>query len=333
MWLDRAFALAERGRRTVSPNPLVGCVLVRDEEVVGEGWHARAGGPHAEIAALEQAGDRAAGSTAYVTLEPCAHTGRTGPCTDALIAAGVARVVAALADPNPLAAGGAKRLRSHGIAVELDADAGPARRQNEVFLHGLRHARPFVVWKAAASLDGRIAAADGTSQWLTGEEARVRVHALRAEVDAVLVGSGTVLADDPALTVRLPGYDGRQPLRVVLDRRGRVPGTAQVNDAAAETLVLDTPDPAAALKELWARDVRSVLLEGGGTLAAAFLAAGLIDKVVLHLAPLLIGATGMPVLTGELAGTLTQAPRLHLDRVTRLGPDVELVLYPDQEPA
>lgn len=327
-WLARAFALAERGRRTASPNPLVGCVLVRDGAVVGEGWHERAGGPHAEVVALRAAGADAAGATAYVTLEPCAHAGRTGPCADALIAAGIFKVVAALADPNPLASGGAQRLRGAGVDVVLDADPATARRQNAVFLHGLRHARPFVIWKAAISLDGRIAAADGTSQWITGPEARAGAHDLRAEVDAVLVGSGTVLADDPALTARPGTAAERQPLRVVLDRRHRVPATARVHDGAAPTLILADPDPASVLTRLWDRDVRSVLLEGGGTVAGAFLAAGLVDRLILHVAPLLLGADATPVIAAALAPTLTAAPRLEVDSVRMLGGDVELVCTP-----
>ena len=235
-WMRRALDLAERGRWTVSPNPLVGCVLVRDGEVVGEGWHERAGQAHAEVRALDQAGDRARGADVYVTLEPCAHQGRTGPCSAALLRAGVARVFVALADPNPLAAGGGEALRAAGIAVEVGLGQDEARRQNEVFLHALATGRPLVVVKAAVSLDGRIAAADGTSRWLTGEAARQRVHRLRAEVDAVVVGSGTVLADDPALTCRLEGAP--QPLRVVLDGRGRTPPDASLLDAAAPTLVL-----------------------------------------------------------------------------------------------
>lgn len=330
-WLARAFVLAERGRRTVSPNPLVGCVLVRDGTVVGEGWHSRAGGPHAEAVALEAAGAEAAGATAYVTLEPCTHTGRTGPCSGALIAAGVRRVVSALADPNPLAAGGAQRLRDAGVDVVLDADPATARRQNTVFLHGLRHGRPFVIWKAATSLDGRIAAPDGTSQWITSPESRARVHDLRAEADAVLVGSGTVLADDPALTARPTTPAERQPLRVVLDRRGRVPADARVHDGAAPTLVLADPDPASALKRLWDRDVRSVLVEGGGTVAGAFLAAGLIDRVILHVAPLLLGADATPVLAAAVAPTLAAAPRLEVDSVRLLGGDIELVCTPIRE--
>jgi diaminohydroxyphosphoribosylaminopyrimidine deaminase / 5-amino-6-(5-phosphoribosylamino)uracil reductase len=235
-WMRRALELAERGRWTVSPNPLVGCVLVRDGEVVGEGWHFRAGGPHAEVAALEAAGELAAGATAYVTLEPCGHAGRTGPCTQALLAAGVSRVVAAIPDPHPEAGGGAAMLRADGVRVDVGVLAEEARRQNAVFLHGVAAGRPYVTLKLAVSLDGRIAAADGTSRWLTGPQARRHAHALRAEADAVAVGSGTVLADDPLLTVRLDGYAGPQPLRVVLDRRVRTRPSHRVHEASAPTL-------------------------------------------------------------------------------------------------
>ena len=321
--MRRALALAERGRFTVSPNPLVGCVLVRDGEAVGEGWHERAGGPHAEVAALRAAGSCAEGATAYVTLEPCAHTGRTGPCTDALVEAGVTRVVAAVADPHPLALGGAARLRAAGVDVRTGVCEGEARRQNEVFFRGVTTGRPFVVLKLATSLDGRIAAADGTSQWLTGPATRLRAHTLRAEADAVVIGSGTALADDPQLTVRLPGYDGPQPLRVVLDRRGRVPRDARAG------LILDEPDPKAVLAALWERGIRSVLVEGGAQVGGAFVAARLVDKIVVHVAPVRLGGDGLPALVGDGVRTLRGAPRLRLDGVERIGADVMLTLYPE----
>jgi len=325
-WMRRALALAERGRGTTSPNPLVGCVVVRGREVVGEGWHVRAGEAHAEVIALSEAGESAAGATAYVTLEPCDHTGRTGPCTAALLDSGVSRVVIGLGEPNPEAQGGANRLRSRGIEVDVGVCAEEAARQNEVFLHGLAHARPFVVLKAATSIDGRIAAPDGTSRWLTGEAARAHAHALRAEVDAVLVGSGTVLADDPQLTVRLPGYEGPQPLRVVLDRRGRVPASARMLDDTAPSLVVAT-DPAQACKELWDRDVRSLLVEGGASVASSFLAEGLVDKLVVHLAPLLLGPQARPVVDHGPV-TLPDAQRWRLSGVEQADDDVILTYHP-----
>lgn len=324
--MRRALALAEHGRGTVSPNPLVGCVIVRDGVAVGEGFHARAGEAHAEIAALGEAGRHAAGSTVYVTLEPCAHRGRTGPCTNALLDAGVRRVVAALAEPNAEAAGGAEQLRAAGIDVDVGVCADAAARQNEVFVHSVTRGRPFVIAKAAVSLDGRIAAADGTSQWLTGEATRGRAHALRAEVDAVLVGSGTVLADDPSLTVRGVDYRGSPPLRVVVDRRGRVAPAARMLDDRAPSLVLAT-DVAGTLAELWQRQVRSVLLEGGATLLSAFLTAGCVDKLVLHTAPVLLGAAGRPVVEDGPA-TLDDAARWCLDTLERVGDDVIAVYYP-----
>lgn len=325
-WMRRALTQAERGRGATSPNPLVGCVIVRNREVVGEGFHAGAGEPHAEIVALREAGDRAAGGTVYVTLEPCDHTGRTGPCTAALLDAGVNRIVAALADPHPEAGGGAERLRSRGIDVEIGVCAADAARQNEVFLHGLAQDRPFVVLKVATSIDGRVAAADGTSRWLTGDDARTHAHELRAEVDAVLVGSGTVLADDPQLTVRLPGYEGPQPLRVVLDRRGRVPPHARLLDDEAPSLVLST-GVVETCKELWGRGIHSLLVEGGPQVASAFLAAGLVDRLVVHVAPLLLGPHAAPL--AEIGpATLADADRWHLAGTEPVGDDVVLTYYP-----
>jgi diaminohydroxyphosphoribosylaminopyrimidine deaminase/5-amino-6-(5-phosphoribosylamino)uracil reductase len=305
-------------------------VLAAGGAVVGEGATAPPGGPHAEIRALEQAGAAARGGTVVVTLEPCAHTGRTGPCADALIAAGVARVVVAVPEPTELAGGGADRLRAAGVDVVLGAEQEQAEAGALAgWLTGIREHRPFVIWKVAATLDGRVAAADGSSRWITGETARAAVHELRAGCDAVVVGSGTVLADDPQLTVR--DAEGRtvprQPLRVVADRGGRVPATARVLDDAAPTYVSRAPEPAGLLAELFERDVRRVLLEGGPTLAAAFLRAGLVDEVLVHLAPTLLGAG--PALVGDLGiTTITGALDLALAEVTRLGGDVALRLRP-----
>jgi diaminohydroxyphosphoribosylaminopyrimidine deaminase / 5-amino-6-(5-phosphoribosylamino)uracil reductase len=330
--MRRALELAARGLGTTSPNPVVGCVVLgADGRVAGEGWHAYAGGPHAEIIALADAGARARGGTAVVTLEPCSHAGRTGACTEALLAAGVSRVVYAVADPNPPAAGGAGVLRAHGIDVEGGLFAAAGERVNEAWLHGVRRGRPFVIWKYAASLDGQVAAADGSSRWITGEPARHDVHRLRAEVDAIAVGVGTVVSDDPQLTVRPPApapRPGRQPLRVVFDRSGRTPAGARVRDGAAETLITPEP-PAAVLGRLYERGVVSVLLEGGPTLAGAFWAAGLIDKVIGYVAAVLLGSGRYPAIGAAGIDTIAAAPRLRLDDVTRFGDDVRLTCYPE----
>jgi diaminohydroxyphosphoribosylaminopyrimidine deaminase / 5-amino-6-(5-phosphoribosylamino)uracil reductase len=314
-----------------SPNPPVGAVvLAADGTVAGEGATAPPGGPHAEVSALAAAGDRARGGTAVVTLEPCAHTGRTGPCADALLAAGIARVVVAVPEPTQLAGGGAAWLRAAGVDVVL----GVEQRETEEgalasWLTGVREGRPRVVWKVAATLDGRVAAADGSSRWITGPEARAAVHRLRAGCDAVVVGSGTAVTDDPQLTVRdADGRDAdRQPLRVVVDRRGRLPRDARVLDDAAPTLVSTAAGPRELLAELFARHVRRVLLEGGPTLAAAFLREGLVDEVVAHLAPKLLGAG--PSLVGDLGiSAIADALSLDVVGVTLLGRDVQITLRP-----
>ncbi len=329
--MRRAIELAARGLGTVSPNPVVGCVVLdASGEIAGEGWHVFAGGPHAEVVALDQAGARARGGTAVVTLEPCSHTGRTGACTSALLTAGISRVVYAVDDPNPLAQGGAELLRGAGVDVEGGLLRAEAERVNEAWLHAVRRGRPFVIWKYGASLDGQIAAADGTSRWITGEDARRDSHKLRARVDAILVGVGTVLADDPLLTVRpeppepLPK---RQPIRVVFDRSGRTPAGAKICDDSAETII--TADaPGKALAGLRARGVVSVLLEGGPTLAGAFWDDGLIDKVVGYVSPVLLGSGRYPALRSAAIQTITAAPRLTLEDVTRIGADVRLTSYP-----
>lgn len=346
--MRRAVQLAALGLGSTSPNPVVGCVIVNASgETVGEGYHQRAGGPHAEVHALRAAGEQARGATALVTLEPCNHTGRTGPCAQALIDAGIARVVYAVSDPNPDATGGAQRLRTAGVDVEAGLLEDEAAAGNAAWLTSVRLGRPHITWKYAATLDGRIAAADGTSRWITSAEARADVHRLRAECDAVVVGSGTQRADDPHLAVR--GIEGAvQPLRVVVDTNGTAvaPG-ARVLDDAAPTLVavaenvtaeseaetvripradggLDIP---ALLDELHARGVRSVLLEGGPTLAGAFVAAGAVDRVVAYLAPVLLGA-GPAALTGGGITTITEALRLDVSETVRIGPDLRVTATP-----
>ncbi|GGM05227.1 bifunctional diaminohydroxyphosphoribosylaminopyrimidine deaminase/5-amino-6-(5-phosphoribosylamino)uracil reductase RibD [Nakamurella endophytica] len=338
--LLRAVDLAARGAGTVLPNPVVGCVIVDDAGVtVGEGWHERAGGPHAEVVALRAAGARAAGATAVVTLEPCNHTGRTGPCSQALLAAGVRRVVVAVRDPWPTAAGGTEALRAAGVDVRvLGPDDEPhlvdrAEDVNRVWLAATRLRRPFVTFKAGMTADGRVAAPDGTSRWITSVPARTDVHRLRAEVDTMLVGVGTVLADDPQLTARDPDgtVTGRQPLRVVVDSHGRTPPTARVRDGAAETVVAtaaEFPGPGgvdlgALLAELYRRGRRHVLLEGGPRLVASMVDGGLVDEVLLYVAPLLLGA-GRTVVEGTAVHTLGEAHRLELCTVDRVGADVRL---------
>jgi diaminohydroxyphosphoribosylaminopyrimidine deaminase/5-amino-6-(5-phosphoribosylamino)uracil reductase len=328
--MHRALALGETVRGRTSPNPAVGAVILDPAgDLLGEGATAPAGGPHAEIAALRTAGTAARGATAVVSLEPCAHTGRTGPCTDALLAAGIARVVYAVDDPNPEAAGGAAVLRAAGVDVvggvaADDAAAGALRP----WLHAMRTGRPFVTWKFAATLDGRVAAADYTSQWISSAASRADAHRLRGIVDAIVVGSGTVLADDPHLTTREGNrLADHQPLRVVLDRRHRIPDDARVLDDAAETVVLDTAVPQFALKALYDRGVRHVLLEGGPTLAGAFVEARCVDEVVAYLAPMLLGA-GPAALGDAGIGTLADAAMLDVESVSRVGDDVKLVARP-----
>jgi diaminohydroxyphosphoribosylaminopyrimidine deaminase/5-amino-6-(5-phosphoribosylamino)uracil reductase len=329
---------AELGRTVAgrtSPNPPVAAVVLDVEgRIVGEGVTQPHGHEHAEVMALRAAGTATIGATAVVTLEPCNHTGRTGPCTQALIEAGIVRVIYAADDPNPIAAGGAQRLREAGLQVLGGVEvAEVARAALGPWLLSVAQARPFVTWKYAATLDGRAAAADGSSRWITNAVSRADVHALRDVVDAIVVGSGTVLADDPQLTVRTTAPDGterlssRQPLRVLMDRRHRVPDQSRIFDDAAETVVLDTAVPRFALKALFDRGVRHVLLEGGPTLAGAFLEAGLIDEVVAYLAPKLLGA-GPSVLEDAGITTISRAVSLEVLDVARLGDDVKITARP-----
>jgi diaminohydroxyphosphoribosylaminopyrimidine deaminase/5-amino-6-(5-phosphoribosylamino)uracil reductase len=330
--MRRALALAAAVTPDPAPNPRVGAVVLDAVgTLVGEGAHERAGGPHAEVIALAAAGDRARGGTIVVTLEPCAHTGRTGPCTEAVISAGITRVVIAQTDPNPVAAGGIDRLRAAGLDVTVGVladEAADLTRAWVVALQSPHPPRPHVVWKVAATLDGRVAAVDGTSRWITGPQARDEVHALRAEVDAIIIGTGTALVDDPHLTARRP--DGtlheRQPLRVIVGTRD-LPPPARVLDDTAPTLHLRTHDPREVLTELRARGVRRVLLEGGPTLAAAFLRAHLIDQIRWYAAPLLLG-DGFAALSDVGATTLAAGVRLVVDDVRVVGADVCIEAHP-----
>ena len=329
--LRRALEIAADDAVPLGPNPRVGCVLLSPGGgVLAEGHHRGAGTAHAEADALARASAPLTGATAVVTLEPCTHVGRTGPCAEALIDAGVSRVVIARRDPNPVAAGGVDRLRSAGVDVELDVPeelATAAQRLNRGWEHGVRHQRPLVTAKLALTLDGRAAAADGTSRWITGEIARAEVHELRATSDVVLVGSGTARADRPTLTARREdgGLHPRQPLRAVMGT-GRFPALS-TPEGSGEAITLATHDPSVALEDLHARGRRHVLLEGGPTLTAAFLRAGCVDELIVHLAPTLLGA-GSPGL-GDL-GITTIADRLDLDlvEVTPLPPDLRLTLRP-----
>lgn len=335
--MRRALALAATPGVPLGPNPRVGCVLLGpDGEEVAEGFHRGAGSPHAEVDALREAGEAARGATAVVTLEPCNHTGRTGPCAEALLAAGVRRVVFAQSDTNPAAAGGAETLRAAGVEVEGGLLADEARALNRAWTFAVEHGRPFVTWKFATTLDGRSAAADGTSRWVSSRAARLDTHRLRGLCDTMLVGTSTVAVDDPALTVRdetdqpLP----RQPLRAVMGLRDLDAGR-RVLDGSAETVLLRTRDPHEALATLFARDRQHVFLEGGPTLAAAFLAAGLVDEVVAYVAPMLLGAGRSAV--GDLGiTTIADARHLHLVSAAVVGTGVDanvrLTLRPSVEP-
>ena len=337
--MTRALALAVTPGVPLGPNPRVGCVLLDDAgATVAEGYHRGAGSLHAEADALVHAGERARGTTAVVTLEPCAHTGRTGPCAIALRDAGVRRVVFAQADPNPVAAGGAALLREGGVEVEQGLMVDEARAVNRVWTFAVEHGRPFVTWKFATTLDGRSAAADGTSRWVSGRAARLDTHRLRALCDVMLVGANTVDVDDPQLTVRdeddRPLPRERQPLRVVMGERD-LAATKRVFDDQAETLHLRTRDPETALKTLFARDRQHVFLEGGPTLAAAFLRAGLVDEIVTYVAPMLLGA-GRSAVADLGITTIADAFRPVVTDVTVLDgldgeqPNVRLTMQPGE---
>jgi diaminohydroxyphosphoribosylaminopyrimidine deaminase/5-amino-6-(5-phosphoribosylamino)uracil reductase len=333
--MRRALELAALG--PLGPNPRVGCVLLAaDGRVVAEGHHRGAGTAHAEADALDHAGPAARGATAVVTLEPCNHTGRTGPCAQRLIEAGVRRVVFAQADPNPVAAGGAATLRAAGIDVESGVLAAESRALNQVWSFALEHQRPHVTWKFAASLDGRSAAADGTSRWVSSTAARRDTHLLRAQCDTMLVGTNTVAVDDPLLTVR-DAEDrplAHQPLRAVMGLRS-LDANRRIFDDSAATVLLRTHDPREALGMLWERERRHVFLEGGPTLAAAFLRAGLVDRIVAYVAPMLLGAGRAAVADLGIA-TIGEALRPQVVDVTVLEPapgeepNVRLTLVPKE---
>lgn len=345
--MARAIQLARRGMYTTDPNPRVGCVIASDGRILGEGWHERAGSPHAEIHALDAAGPAARGATAYVTLEPCCHHGRTPPCTDALIRSGVNRVVAAMRDPNPQVAGqGLEALKRAGVAVEAGLLEAEAELLNPGFLSRMRAARPFVRVKLAVSMDGRTALASGESKWITGEAARRDVQRLRARSAAILTGSGTVLADDPSLNVR--EFDiGRQPLRVIVDSALRTPVGARLlglpgetliatasadmaraealHRAGAEVIVLPASSGAVNLVSLMqtlaAREVNELLVEGGATLCGALLEAGLVDEVILYYAPHLMGAAERGMFATAPLGAMSDRVQLRVVDTRAVGED------------
>lgn len=350
-YMKEALALAARGAGATSPNPMVGCVLVNKNKVVGTGWHEGPGKAHAEVAAIADAGAAAQGAIAYVTLEPCNHTGRTGPCTEALIEADVSEVVYALADSNPVAANGATRLLTAGVKVRGGVCADEARALNRGWIHALEHNRPYVIGKTAMSLDGRIATSNGESKWITGEVSRARAHQLRKFTDAIIVGAETVIADDPALTARI-GDETHHPLRVVLDSTGRTPPGAKAyerigkgalvattkkisrraldayREIGAEPLALsEAPDGRPDLEDLLAalheRGVINILVEGGGAVLGSFFDANLIDELHLFIAPKIIGG-GKPAFGGHGIEQLRDAERFSFAPPEQLGADTLL---------
>lgn len=320
-WMRRAIAISKRG--FTAPNPHVGCVIVRDGVVLGEGFHDLAGGPHAEVAAIRNAKVDLNGATAYVTLEPCNHTGRTGPCAQALLAAGIARVVVAVADPNPRAAGGAETLREAGVEVLVGLLAEEAAGANEQFLFAHRHRRPMITAKAAISLDGRIALPNGQSQWITGEAARRDGHRLRAQCGAVLVGRGTVVADDPRLTVRL-NRRVNQPARIVLDPSHKLTGSEQIFTGEAETMHVTGEIDLPKLATSWfQKGFTGVLVEGGATTVRHFLAEDLVDRLVLYMAPKILGA-GKGWVEDLIRTDLGETTGWRFEGMKRLGEDLRL---------
>lgn len=346
--MARALQLARRGVRTTHPNPRVGCVVTSGGQVAGEGWHEKAGSPHAEILALERAGERARGSTVYLNLEPCCHQGRTPPCTDALIDAGVARVVVAVEDPNPqVGGGGVQMLRAAGVEVDLGLMRDAALALNRGFVSRMQRGRPWVTVKTAASLDGRTATASGHSQWITSEAARADVHRLRAQVSAVMTGSRTAREDNPALTARCAGVT-RQPLRVLVDGTLSVSPRARLFEDNAPVVVAAAVDPAGVaygpnvdvvrfndrnsrvdlarlMAHLGEREVNEVLVEAGESLAGALLKIGLVDEIVLYMAPMLLGSGAMGMFDLPLIENLDDRVDLSIADVRQVGPDLKII--------
>ena len=351
--MARALTLAARGCESAHPNPMVGAVIVNDGEVVGEGWHERTGGPHAEIVALETAAERARGATAYVSLEPCSHHGRTPPCADALVNAGIARVVAAMIDPNPDVAGaGLGRLEAAGLQVQVGLMEARAAELNRGFVRRIREGRPWVTLKVAASLDGATAMASGESQWITGPAARADVQRLRASAGAIMTGVGTVIADDPRLTVRGAKAGAEQPVRVILDSDLRTPVTAEVLKQPGETRIYYCGDPvrddlaengatlvpvrddsrgvriADVLADLGEREINHVLVEAGAILAGSLVAGGWVDELVLYQAPKILGSTTRPLLETPAWRRLDQGLNLDIIDTRTVGDDIRILARP-----
>jgi diaminohydroxyphosphoribosylaminopyrimidine deaminase/5-amino-6-(5-phosphoribosylamino)uracil reductase len=358
VFMQRALTLAQQGKGRTSPNPLVGAVIVNAGKIVGEGYHQEVGGPHAEIHALQSANEKAAGGTLYVNLEPCCHWGRTPPCTDALIQAGIAHVYAAHLDPNPKVAGkGIQQLEQAGIKVTVGLLAEAAEKLNEIYIKYVKTGYPFVILKMAMSLDGKIATSTGESQWITSPASRERTHEIRDEVDAILVGIGTITSDNPALTTRLPHKQGTDATRIVLDSRGRTPTSAKIFNPESEAGVVIAVTPQTSTnniailekagaevivtpaKEGWvcfktfmetlgARGITSVLVEGGGKVNASALASGVVDKAMCFVAPKFIGGNQAPgVLDGEGIARLADAQQLERWTITELGSDILIEGY------
>ncbi|MEL7448790.1 MAG: bifunctional diaminohydroxyphosphoribosylaminopyrimidine deaminase/5-amino-6-(5-phosphoribosylamino)uracil reductase RibD [Pseudomonadota bacterium] len=347
-FMARALRLAGKAEGSAHPNPRVGCVIVADDVIVGEGWHEEAGGPHAEVHALRAAGEKARGARCYVTLEPCSHHGRTPPCANALLSAGLAEVVVAMTDPDPRVSGtGIERLREAGVRVRTGLMADAAAALNRGFVSRNTRGRPWVTAKLAASLDGRTALANGVSQWITGPEARADVHRLRARADAVLTGIGTVLADDPSLTARPDVPVKRQPLRVVLDSHLRTPATARLLGLPGDTLILTTTDGvregarvehidaadgrldlAAVMARLANWPVNEVWVEAGATLSGALLQAGLVDEWILYLAPHILGDGARGLMALPVFTEMAQRQEFLISDVRQTGDDLRLTLRP-----
>ena len=356
MMMHRALVLARRGSGKTSPNPAVGCVIVHDGRIVGEGWHKKAGTPHAEIHALQAAGALARGADLYVTLEPCSHFGKTPPCVEAIVKAGVGRVFVGMIDPNPLVAGsGVAQLRGADIAVETGLLEQECRALNEPFIKHVTTGLPFVTLKSALTLDGKTATPDGDSRWITSAASRRLVHTLRSQADAVMTGSGTLLADDPQLTVRM--VRGRSPLRIVVDSSLQTPvDSALMSEAASIPVIIAAAgshpakaarlaargaevllcggangqvDLAALLKILGSRGIQSILLEGGERLCGEMLRQGLIDRFLFFFAPKIVGGTGKGLFAGAGAALMSQALPLAIRRVSRVGDDILVEAFPE----